>query len=77
MAVAHGSVALEHSGGPLLPGLDDEWLDALRGELEQRSTALCQRLYLAARATGRTDVAMVALDKLLTVDPSTSQLVEH
>ena len=69
VAVAHGSVALEHYGGPLLPGLDDEWLDALRSELEQRCTALCQRLYLAARATGRTDVAMLALDKLLTVDP--------
>ena len=69
VAVTHGSVALEHYGGPLLPGLDDEWLDALRSELEQRCTALCQRLYLAARATGRTDVAMVALDKLLTVDP--------
>ena len=67
--MTHGSVALEHYGGPLLPGLDDEWLDALRSELEQRCTALCQRLYLAARATGRTDVAMVALDKLLTVDP--------
>lgn len=68
VAVTHGSVALEHYGGPLLPGLDDEWLDALRSELEQRCSALCQRLYLAARATGRGDVAMVALGKLLTVD---------
>ena len=69
VAVARGSAALEHYGGPLLPGLDDEWLDPLRSELEQRCTALCQRVYRAGRATGRTDVAMVALDKLLTVDP--------
>jgi DNA-binding SARP family transcriptional activator len=69
VSVTHGSAALEHYGGPLLPGLNDEWLDALRSELEQRCTALCQRVYRAARATGRTDVAMVALGKLLTVDP--------
>jgi DNA-binding SARP family transcriptional activator/tetratricopeptide (TPR) repeat protein len=69
VSVTHGSAALEHYGGPLLPGLNDEWLDALRSELEQRCTALCQRVYRAARATGRTEVAMVALGKLLTVDP--------
>jgi DNA-binding SARP family transcriptional activator/tetratricopeptide (TPR) repeat protein len=68
VAVTHGSVALRHYGGRLLPGLDEEWLEALRSELEQRCTALCQRVYRAARATGRTDVAMVALGKLLTVD---------
>ena len=68
VAVTHGSAALEHYGGPLLPGLDEEWLDPLRSQLEQRCTALCQRVYRAARATGRTDVAMVALGKLLTVD---------
>jgi DNA-binding SARP family transcriptional activator/tetratricopeptide (TPR) repeat protein len=69
VAVIHGSAALEHYGGPLLPGLDDEWLDPLRSELERRCSALCQRVYRAARATGRTDVAMAALGKLLTVDP--------
>ena len=68
VAVTHGSAALEHYGGRLLPGLDEEWLEALRSELEHRCTALCQRVYRAARATGRTDVAMVALGKLLTVD---------
>lgn len=30
VVVRHGSTALEHYGGPLLPGLDDEWLDGLR-----------------------------------------------
>jgi DNA-binding SARP family transcriptional activator/tetratricopeptide (TPR) repeat protein len=69
VAVIHGSAALEHYGGPLLPGLDDEWLDPLRSELERRCSALCQRVYRAARATGRTDVAMAAIGKLLTVDP--------
>jgi DNA-binding SARP family transcriptional activator/tetratricopeptide (TPR) repeat protein len=68
VVVTHGSTALEQYGGPLLPGLDDEWLEPLRSELEQRCTALCQRVYRAARATGRTDVAMAALGKLLTVD---------
>jgi DNA-binding SARP family transcriptional activator len=68
VVVTHGSTALEQYGGPLLPGLDDEWLEPLRSELEQRCTALCQRVYRAARATGRTDVAIAALGKLLTVD---------
>ena len=68
VAVTHGSAALEQYGGQLLPGLDDEWLDALRSELEQRCTALCQRVFRTARATGRTDVARMALGKLLAVD---------
>ena len=34
VVVTHGSSALERYGGPLLPGLDDEWLDPLRNELE-------------------------------------------
>jgi DNA-binding SARP family transcriptional activator/tetratricopeptide (TPR) repeat protein len=69
VVMAHGPTALDQYGGPLLPALDDEWLDPLRRELEQRCTALCQRVFRAARATGRTDVAMVALSKLLTIDP--------
>jgi DNA-binding SARP family transcriptional activator/tetratricopeptide (TPR) repeat protein len=68
VVVTHGFTALEQYGGPLLPGLDDEWLDPLRNELEQRCTALCQRVFQAARSAGRTDVAMAALGKLLTVD---------
>jgi DNA-binding SARP family transcriptional activator/tetratricopeptide (TPR) repeat protein len=68
VVVTRGLAALEQYGGPLLPGLDDEWLEPLRSELEQRCTALCQRVFQAARVTGRTDVAMAALGKLLTVD---------
>jgi DNA-binding SARP family transcriptional activator len=68
VVVTHGFTALEQYGGPLLPGLDDEWLDPLRNELEQRCIALCQRVFQAARSAGRTDVAMAALDRLLRVD---------
>ena len=70
VAVTHGSVALEHYGGPLLPGLDDEWLDALRSTSSSSDVRRCASgcIWRHARL-GRTDVAMAALDKLLTVDP--------
>lgn len=67
--IAHGTIALAAYAGPLLPGLDDPWLDVLREELSARCVALCDRVLRAARSTGRSHVAVAALRKQISLDP--------
>jgi DNA-binding SARP family transcriptional activator len=66
--VEHGTTALMQYAGRLLPALDEPWLDELRRELEQRCSRLCERVCAAARSLGRTDVAIAAVRKRLSID---------
>ncbi len=66
--IAHGQAALEPYGGPLLPGLDEEWLVELRDELEACCSAVCDLVCRAARASGRSDVAMSAMRRKLSIE---------
>lgn len=66
--VEHGMAALATYAGPLLPGLDGEWLDDLREEVRGRCVALCDRVSRVAMADGRTEVVVSALRKLISID---------
>ncbi len=66
--LAHGQAALEQYGGPLLPGLDEEWLVELREEVQERCCALCDLVCRAARSGGRSDVAMAAMRRRLSIE---------
>jgi DNA-binding SARP family transcriptional activator len=66
--VEHGTSAIEAYAGPLLPGLDEQWLDDLREEIRGRCLALCDRVSRAAADGGRVDVVVSALRKLISID---------
>ncbi len=66
--IAHGQAALDQYGGPLLPGLDEEWLVELREEIQDRCSALCDLVCQAGVATGRSDVALAATRRRLTIE---------
>ncbi len=68
VALVHGQAALEQYGGPLLPGLDEEWLVELREELQDRCSAVCDLVCRAARSRGRSDVAMAAMRRQLSIE---------
>lgn len=66
--VEHGTAAIEAYAGPLLPGLDEPWLNELREEIRGRCLALCDRVSRAAGRGGRADVVVSALQKLISID---------
>lgn len=67
--LTHGLAALDVYGGPLLPAMDEEWLDEPRRVLEARFTGLCDAVAAAARRQGRLDLAVMALRRHVAVDP--------
>ena len=66
--VEHGTSAIEAYAGPLLPALDEPWLDDLREEIRGRCRALCDRVSRAAGDGGRVDIVVSALRKLISID---------
>ena len=67
--VEHGVRGLAAYSGDLLPGMEGEWLDQLRGELRTACVGLCDAVTVAARKLGRTDVAIDAVRRRIAFEP--------
>jgi DNA-binding SARP family transcriptional activator len=64
----HGTAALAQYAGPLLPGMDGDWLDDVRAQLGKSFGHLCDLVCAAAERGGRLDVAADAMRKRILVD---------
>jgi DNA-binding SARP family transcriptional activator/tetratricopeptide (TPR) repeat protein len=67
--IADGLAALDAYGGPLLPALDEAWIEEPRRTLESRFATVCDLVASAARRVGRLDVAAAALGRHVAADP--------
>jgi DNA-binding SARP family transcriptional activator len=69
VVLEHGLRGLTAYGGDLLPGMEGEWLDQLRGELRTECVRLCDAVTVAARELDRTDVAIDAVRRRVAFEP--------
>ena len=67
---AHATSALRAYRGAFLPGCDDDWATAVRGELEQRCVDLCDRLAAVRRRLGDLPAAAEVIRRRILLRPS-------